>query len=101
MTDDGAASLAKTKSLGGLKILALGGNEELSSEGVLAITKSKTLNNLEYLELNLTGCDDEGLAELSDRKRLPKLRRLNVRGLELGDDTVQALQRRLGDGLVR
>lgn len=82
-------------------MLALGGNEDLTSEGLIAMARSKVLSNLEHLELSATGCTDDGLAELSDAKKLPKLRRLNVRGLAIEDQTIQALHRRLGDGLVR
>lgn len=101
MTDEGAAAIGKSKGLAGLKMLALGGNEDLSNEGLGALAKSKTLSNLEHLELDFTGCDDEGLVELRDRKKLPKLKRLAVRGLILQDETVDVLRQRLGDGLVR
>ncbi len=101
MTDDGAAQIAKSKAFSALRLLALGGNEDLSSEGLMALTKGKNLHNLEHLELNFTGCDDEGLVALADRKLLPKLRRLNVSGIHLQEDTINGLRKRLGDGLVR
>ncbi len=40
-------------------------------------------------------------AELGDRKKLPKLRRLNLKGLSIAEETMEALERRFGKNLLR
>ncbi len=96
--EEGIASHVEGALLQSVKWLALN-RDNLSDEDVEALAGSKSLRNLERLELAKNELSEEGALVFRSPKVMPSLKHLDLSGMWYSPKGLEPLRRRFGKGL--
>jgi len=89
--DEGAAALAASPQVGGVRTLVLRSNE-IGDRGAAALARSPQFGNLSVLSLAYNQVRDEGALALAASPHLAHLRQLNLEGNRIGGPGLSALR---------
>jgi len=95
LSDEGVTALTSARAAAHLKTLCVGGNE-LSDESGVALAAAKALGELVQLEIDATEIGDEGVLAIAKSRTLRSLKRLGLGRLDIGKTTRAELGKHKG-----